>query len=345
MDALADRPVMRQAGLVIKVPRRPQELLESITPVDGTFTLAHFGIPDIDTNASIDGWAIEIDGMVRYPVRFTLDELLRRPKRTVISVHECAGNPFKPKQAVRGVANISWSGVDLREILDEAGVEPSARFIWSYGVDHGRFGKIQSDFYLKDLPIERVATGGVMLAYEMNGEPLTLEHGAPVRLFIPGYYGTNCVKWLRRMTIADRRADGPMTTVLYNDAPLRSRTLNHPALRRPVWEIAPESVIVSPVPEAELPFGQPIEIWGWAWASRGVANVEVSFDGGATCASANLAPRQDWSWQRFSCKWSPDIEGPVTLASRAMDSEGATQPRTGARNSIYKVKIRVIRKN
>lgn len=341
---MADHPAMRHTGLVIKFPRRPHELVESITPLDGIFTLAHFGIPDIDPSGLIEGWTIQIDGMVRHPIRLALDDLLRRPKRTVVSVHECAGNPFKPKQAVRGVANVSWSGADLSEILDEAGVQPSARFLWSYGVDHGQFGKTQSDFYLKDLPIERVAAGGVILAYEMNGEPLTLEHGAPVRLFIPGFYGTNCVKWLRRITVADRRADGPMTTVFYNDPPPRSRTASRLAGPRPVWEIAPESVIVNPAPEAELRAGQLIEVWGWAWASAGVANVDVSFDGGATYASASIAPQQNWSWQRFSRKWRPDREGSVVLASRAKDSKGATQPKAGARNSIYKVSIRVVRK-
>ncbi len=343
MDATAGRPAMRHTGLVIKFPRKPHELLKSVTPLDGIFTLAHFGIPDIDTNGSMGGWTIEVDGMVRRPIRVTFDELLRRPKRTVVSVHECAGNPFKPKQAVRGVANVAWSGVDLGEILDEAGIDPAARFIWSYGVDRGEFGKVRSEFYWKDLPIERVAAGGVTLAYEMNGERLTLEHGAPIRLFIPGYYGTNCVKWLRRITVADRRADGPLTTVFYNDSPPRSRTANRPAAPRPVWEIAPESMIVSPAPDTELRAGQPVEIWGWAWASRGVANVDVSFDGGATYDSAGLAPRQNWSWQRFSYNLVPDVEGTVALASRATDSEGVTQPKAGARNSIYKVSVRVPR--
>ncbi|MGA9882100.1 MAG: molybdopterin-dependent oxidoreductase [Candidatus Acidiferrales bacterium] len=345
MNAMADRPLMRHTGLVIKFPRRPHELVEATTPLDGIFTLAHYGIPDIDIGGSMGDWTIEIDGMVRHPIRLTLSDLLRRPKRTVVSVHECAGNPFKQKQAARGVANVSWSGVDIKEILDEAGVDPAARFIWSYGVDHGEFGKIRSEFYWKDLPIERVAAGGVTLAYQMNGQPLTLEHGSPIRLFIPGYYGTNCVKWLRRITVADRRADGPMTTVFYNDAPRRSRTANCHAAPRPVWEIAPESVIVSPAPGAELLAGLPIEIWGWAWSSRGVANVGVSYDGGATYDSASVAPRRNWSWQRFSYNWVPDVEGPVALASRATDSEGATQPKAGARNSIYKVGVRVVRKS
>jgi len=340
MDERADRPAMR-TGLVLKFPRRAHQLTESITPLDGTFTLAHFGIPEIDPNGSPRGWTIEVDGMVRQPIRLTLDYLMRRPKRTVVSVHECAGNPLKPKQAVRAVANLVWGGAGLREILDEAGINPAARFIWSYGVDHGEFGGLQSESYLKDLPLERVGAGDVILAYEMNGEPLTVEHGAPVRLFIPGYYGTNNVKWLHRMTIADRRADGPLTTLLYNDAGPRSRSAGRVSAPRPVWEIAPESIIVAPAPSTEIREREPFEIWGWTWAARGVARVEVSIDGGATYVRANLAARQDWSWQKFTYEWRPDAAGAVTLASRATDCNGVTQPRAGARNSIYKVVVRV----
>jgi DMSO/TMAO reductase YedYZ molybdopterin-dependent catalytic subunit len=94
--------------------------------------------------------------------------------------------------------------------------------------------------------------GGVLLAYKMNGAPLTLEHGAPVRLFVPGFYGTNCVKWLCRITVTDRRPENPMT-VLYTGGPDGSR---------PVWEIAPESIIVPPAQGAELRFGEPTEVWG-----------------------------------------------------------------------------------
>ena len=337
MDERANRPTMR-TGLVLKFPRRAHQLTESITPLEGIFTLAHFGIPDIDLNGSASGWTIEVDGMVHRPMRLTLDDLMRRPKRTVLSVHECAGNPLKPKQAVRAVANLVWSGAGLREILDEAGIYPAARFIWSYGVDHGEFGGLRSESYLKDLLLERVAADDVILAYEMNGEPLTVEHGAPVRLFVPGYYGTNSVKWLRRMTIADRRADGPLTTVLYNDAAPGARS-GRDSAPRPVWEIAPESIIVAPAPKTEIRARAPFEIWGWTWAARGIARVEVSVDGGATYARANLAARQDWSWQKFTYEWRTDVAGWVTLASRATDCDGVTQPRVGARNSIYKVGV------
>ncbi len=332
------RAVMLQKGLVIRFPRRPHQLTETATPLDGIFTLAHFGIPEIEPRL----WTIRIEGMVQRPLVLSVEELMRRPKRTVVSVHECAGNPLKPTEAFRAVANVAWSGADLREILDEATVDSAARFVWSYGVDHGEYEGTQNASYLKDLPLERAMAGEVLLAYEMNGEPLTIEHGAPVRLFIPGFYGTNNVKWLYRIEIADRRADSPMTTVLYNDAlPSASRGNSAGKSARPVWEIAPESVIVAPPPNAELPVGQAVQIWGWAWASRGVARAEVSTDGGATYQRAKLDGRAQWSWQRFSYDWVPVSAGTVAISCRATDSDGVTQPSHGARNSVHETVVSV----
>ncbi|MGH9718139.1 MAG: molybdopterin-dependent oxidoreductase [Candidatus Acidiferrales bacterium] len=335
MDRIQSR--MRQRGLVMRFPCRPDQLIEAATPLDSIFTLAHFGIPEIETQQ----WTIRIDGMVRHSIVLTLDDVMRWPKRTVLAVHECAGNPLNPTEATRGVANVVWGGADLREIFEDAGIDSAARFVWSYGVDHGEFGDIECESYLKDLPLDRLAKGDVILAYEMNRERLTVEHGAPVRLFVPGYYGTNSVKWLRRMTIADRRADGPMTTVLYNDEAGPSRVGGRDSSSRPVWEIAPESVIVAPAPNAELRAGKAVEIWGWAWAARGIAHVEVSTDAGATYESAELDDREQWSWQRFSYEWIPASAGKVTVSCRATDSDGATQPPTAARNSIHKTVVSV----
>lgn len=334
------QPSMGRKGLVVRFPRRPHQLTEAVTPLGGIFTLAHFGIPDIEGRQPR---TIKIDGLVRRPIVLTLDDVMRRPKRTVVSVHECAGNPVEPTQALRGVADLAWSGADLRGILDEAGIEPAARFVWSYGVDHGEYEGTQSESYLKDLPLERVMAGDAILAYEMNGEPLTTEHGAPVRLFIPGFYGTNCVKWLYRMTIADQRADGPMTTVLYNDRSSRSDGSKREAPPRPVWEIAPESIIVAPAPDVELRVGEPVQIWGWAWAARGVARVEVSTDGGARYGRAKLDGREQWSWQRFSYEWIPASAGKTTISCRATDSDGVTQPKADARNSIHEIAVIVTR--
>ena len=109
---------------------------------------------------------------------------------TVTAVLECFGNPLDPALPVRRVANVRWRGVPVRALLNAAGVEARATSVWAQGLDFGRFDGIDCACYLKDLPLDTVAERGI-IAYEMNGEPLTGEHGFPARLFVPGYFGTN----------------------------------------------------------------------------------------------------------------------------------------------------------
>jgi DMSO/TMAO reductase YedYZ molybdopterin-dependent catalytic subunit len=159
---------------------------------------------------------------------------------------------------------------------------------------------------------------------------LDAEHGFPLRLLIPGFYGTNCVKWLSRLHLADARADGPFTTLLYNDP--------DGAGTRPVWQVAPESVIVSPAPESCVG-PRDVEIWGWAWADGGVAAVEVSVDGGRSWRAAELEPRSGWRWQKFHLSLDAGGEGETVLMSRAIDRQGKMQPASDWRNSVYAVKV------
>jgi sulfane dehydrogenase subunit SoxC len=265
---------------------------------------------------------------VRHRRRYTLDELQRLPKREIRSVHNCVGNPLEPQVPTRRVANVVWGGVDLKMLLAEVGVAGAASYVWSYGIDYGEFTGTYCDSYLKDLPLERVDAGDVLVAYELNGEPLPAEHGFPIRLFVPGWYGTNSVKWLFRMTLADDRAEGLFTTVYYNDP-------------RPTWAIEPDSVIVVPAPDQRVQVAGPIEIWGWAWAAAGIRTVEVSVDGGRTWRAATVDSRREWSWQRFSLWWHPADAGRVTIACRATDYAGAGQPPAGARNEIHSVAVTV----
>ena len=183
---------------------------------------------------------------------------------------------------------------------------------------------------MKDCPLDRLERGDVLLAYEINGEPLDAEHGFPLRLLVPGFYGTNSVKWLSRLHLADRRAEGPFTTQLYNDA-VEGGT-------RPVWQIAPESVIVNPAPAAQVG-GQAVEIWGWAWADGGVAAVEISTDGGQSWAPAALDRPNGWSWQKFRASWQAEGAGEAVLMSRATGTQGAVQPLADWRNCVHAVPV------
>ncbi|WP_331376950.1 molybdopterin-dependent oxidoreductase [Sinorhizobium chiapasense] len=264
-----------------------------------------------------------------------------RPKKTIETVHQCCGSPLEPTVPTRRVANVCWGGVDLAELLNEIGVDANARFLWSYGLDGGEFAGTSCDWYLKDLPLERLSAGGVLIAYELNGAPLPAEHGFPARLVVPGYYGTNSVKWLWRLQLAARRADGLFTTTLYNDASdARDLAAGLPP-RRPVWALAPESIIVAPAPDAAVALHEPVEIWGWAWSFRGIAGVQVSTDGGINYRHATLEPRRGWAWQPFSLQWRPSHRGVAQLCARAIEAGGAAQPVEGARNAIHTVRVMV----
>jgi len=307
----------------------PHQLVERVTPQRDLFVLAHLGIPHVDAAQ----WRLAVAGLVERPMTLTLDDLRCLPAREVESFHQCAGAPRRPDLAARRVANLVWRGVDLAELLRGCGVAADAKFLWAYGLDHGRYEDLSAKWYVKDLPLGRLAEGGVILAYEVNGEPLAPEHGFPLRLIVPGYYGTNTVKWLWRLELATARAAGPFTTVLYNDPDPAAGT-------RPVWEAPPESLLVAPK-SGPLPAGAAVEIWGWTWGAAGIAKVEISPDGGETWSAATVEPRRQWSWQRFTFDWRPPRIGTFTLAARATDARGATQPLAKARNAIHTVTVTI----
>jgi sulfane dehydrogenase subunit SoxC len=329
-------PFLQGNTPVRDVKLRPHELTSPLTDVADLFVLAHFGVPRVDPAR----WLVSIAGMVERPRSFTLEELKARPKRVVEAVHQCCGNPLEPAVPARRVANVRWGGADLGALLDEAGIDPAARFVWSFGVDGGEFAGTHSNWYVKDLPVQRLAAGEVLLAYELNGAPLPAEHGFPVRLVVPGYYATNSVKWLWRIQVAERRTERPFTTMFYNDDPGEGGAAAG-RRSRPVWAIAPESIIVKPAPDAVIGVYKPAEIRGWAWCYGGAAAVEITFDEGASFTRAALAPRRGWEWQSFSLLWLPLEPGEVHIGARAIDAGGVAQPLAGARNAMHSVRVLV----
>jgi DMSO/TMAO reductase YedYZ molybdopterin-dependent catalytic subunit len=263
---------------------------------------------------------------------FVLDyeALVRLPAVEVTAVLECFGNPVEPDVATRRVANVVWRGARLEDLLDRAGVRPEARYVWAEGLDSGSFANVQSDRYVKDLPLARALEPDVLVAWAMNGTELTVEHGFPARVFVPGYFGTNAVKWLSRLTLAAERPDSLFTTRLYN-----RRVAGE---LRPVRELDVHAVIVAPADGATLPRG-PQVIEGWAWSHEPVRAVEVSLDAGATWTEARLAPRgPDHQWQAFTLAWDASVPGRHELQARATDVEARTQPAAG-RNRIHSVKV------
>jgi DMSO/TMAO reductase YedYZ molybdopterin-dependent catalytic subunit len=316
-----------------RLPLAPHQMRDRVTRRADVIVLCHLGVARLDAA----DWSLTIDGLVARPRTLRLVDLLSRPKVEVTSVHQCAGSPLQPAEPTQRVCNVTWGGTQLADLLAECEPSDDARFVWATGADHGTFGGVAVDAYVKDLPIERVPAD-VLVAYEMNGAPLLPEHGWPARLVAPGFYGTNSVKWLTRLTLTEARATGPFTTRWYNDPAPDGKV---PGATQPVWAIAPQSVIVAPAPDARLDLGRATDIWGWAWADGGVRSVAVTADGGATWHAATLEPPAGRAWQRFALSWTPTQTGRTRLAARATASSGEVQPDVGRRNAVHAVTVHV----
>jgi DMSO/TMAO reductase YedYZ molybdopterin-dependent catalytic subunit len=316
-------------------PLAPHEMRNRLTRTQDIMVLCHLGVPRLER----EQWSLSIDGMVERPRTLRFDDLMRYRRAEVVSIHECCGSPFAPFEPKRRVCNVKWAGVRLVDVLADCRPSAAARYIWSYGADSGNFSGAVVDAYSTDLPIARVEAD-VLIAYELNGSPLPAEHGFPARLVVPGFYGTNSVKWLTRMTLAEGRAQGPFTTRWYND-PVLDGAGRETGETTPVWSIAPESLIVSPMPHETIELSAEREIWGWAWADGGVRSVHVRTDDEATWRAAEVEPPCGRAWQRFSMPWTPRQRGMVALASRAEAMGGQVQPSSGRRNATYEVPVNV----
>jgi len=317
--------LMDPRGFTLRQPAGPDQLVDAITPENCLFMVTHLGIARLD----VADWSLSIDGMVGRPRSWNFDELCRLPRKQVVSVHECAGSPVFPLIPQRRVGTVIWTGVPLAELLRASDVDPGATFVWLEGADHGSFAGHECPAYTKDLPIRKALEEDTLLAFEINGEPLPSDRGFPVRAVVPGFYGTNSVKWIKRITAATSRSTGLFTTRYYNDPPAVGES--HV---QPVWELAPNSIIVAPAANARVHPG-PIQVWGWAWGHAPVVRVDVSTDGGTAWTEARVDERQAWRWQRFESEWQVPSVGEYQLLCRATDERGTTQPLTPRRNRSH----------
>lgn len=153
-------------GFFGRLPSKPHDLTDRITPTVQSIVLCHMGIPRL----SAARWRLDVGGLVERPIILTQDDLLGFEKKQVTSVHQCAGSPLRPDEPSQRVCNVVWGGVPLSTILAMAGVRPEAKYLWSQGADSGEFGNVECGHYVKDLPLGQ-ADQNALLAYEMNGAP------------------------------------------------------------------------------------------------------------------------------------------------------------------------------
>ncbi len=306
-----------------------EALRHPITPVGLHYLLIHFDIPAVDETA----WRLTVGGKVERPLTLTLAELEARPARTQAVTLECAGNGralLAPRALSQpwlreAVGTAEWTGTSLAPILREAGLADGASEVVFTGLDRGIQGDVEHT-YERSLPLADALRDEVLLAYAVNGRPLPPQHGFPIRLVVPGWYGMTHVKWLDSITVAAEPTDGWQQSVAYH---LRR---SEDEQGTPVTRMLARSLLIPPGIPDFLTRTRFVEagthvLEGRAWSGWGlVERVEVSPDGGATWGDATLdEPVSEFAWRGWTWAWDAE-PGEHELCVRATDSTGRTQP-------------------
>jgi sulfite oxidase len=308
----------------------PAALDAELTRNDLFFVRSHFGPAVIDPRS----YRLEIGGLVDRPIALSLAELRQLPKVTLPAVLQCSGNGrglYRPRLAgaqwERGaVGQAQWSGVRLGDVLRRAGVKPEGKFVRLLGGE--RPPMPQTPLFARSIPLAKALHPATLLAYEMNGAPLPLLHGAPLRAVVPGWVGDDWVKWLRSIRVETGEDDGFYMKTGYRipEPPVKPGETPRPEAMRVMTAMPVKSLITRPLAGARLRAIATV-IAGAAFAGeRTVRAVEVSTDGGATWRAARVAPSPGiGAWQRFELPWQPE-PGQHRLLARATDDAGVTQP-------------------
>jgi DMSO/TMAO reductase YedYZ molybdopterin-dependent catalytic subunit len=309
----------------------PVALLDPfLTPSDALFVRSHMSVPAADAAA----WRLSLDGDVRTPLTLSLADLRQMPAASVVATLECAGNgraffdpPVAGIQWRKGaVGTVRWTGVRLRDLVSRAGGAPAATYVWMNGAD--RPLGTQPPF-VRQIPLQKAVDPDTLVAYEMNGQPLSSAHGAPLRAVVPGWEGAYSVKWLNRLTVATREHDGFWVASAYK-FPVRRVTPGAAVDARdmaPLTGLALKSLITRPL-DGDVVAPGPVRVAGFAWAGDvRIARVDVSIDAGASWVPARLTgPVHKYAWRRFECDVMVSRREVHTVLSRATDEHGATQP-------------------
>ena len=337
------RLAARNHGLPLEALRHP------ITPAGLHYLLIHYDIPSVDPET----FRLEVTGAVERPLTLSLGDLRARTGVSEPITFECAGNgralleprPLSQPWLTEAVGTAEWGGTPLAPLLEEAGPSEAAIELLFSALDRGIEGGV-AQAYERAIPLD--AAREALLAYEMNGGPLPPQHGFPLRLVVPGWYGMQNVKWLTRITVLEERFGGYQNAVGYRmyDAD------GEPG--EPVTRMLPRSLMVPPgVPDfmtrvRHVEAG-PTTLKGRAWSGHGsIERVEVSTDGGATFTAAVLEPPLGPNaWRGWSFDWEA-TPGDHVLSSRATDAAGHTQPleppwnlKGYANNAVERITVQV----
>jgi DMSO/TMAO reductase YedYZ molybdopterin-dependent catalytic subunit len=309
----------------------------------------HFQIPKLDPAL----WRLKVDGLVDRPLSLSLRDLTNMPSQTNVVTLECAGNgrsTLNPR--VNGeqwnfgaVSTAEWTGVPLVEVLDRTGPKPGAREVLFCGTDSGRVdGRDDPIHFERSLRIDDARGSDVLLAYAMNGEPLPMQHGYPLRLIVPGWYAVASVKWLDRIELSGEPFGGHyQTDTYYFESQRDGKIVREPATLQRV-----RSLITEPEGNAEIERGQ-FKVCGVAWSGAApIARVDVSVNGGPWQEARLVGERKRYRWQWWELLLRVDEPGVVEIRARAADLANRVQPevpewnRLGyGNNAIQKIQVQV----
>ena len=332
----------RNHGMPLEALRYP------VTPVGLHYLLIHYDVPVVEPET----WRLTVRG--ERELVLGLEELRARPVAEVTVTMECAGNgrakldprPVSQPWLLEAVGTARWRGTPLRPLLDEAGIGEAVEVLCT-GLDRGIEAEEEQAFQ-RSLPLEEALRDEVLLAYEMNGAPLPPQHGFPLRLVVPGWYGMTNVKWLERIELVDTPFAGYQNSWSYR---LRQAEEEEGV---PLDRMQPRSLMVPPgIPEfmtrdRTVEAGE-VLLEGRAWSGHApVDRVEISSDGGAAWDVAELEPAGDpWAWRGWLFRWHAQ-PGEHVLCCRARDEAGNEQPHEPpwnlggyANNAVQAVRVTV----
>jgi DMSO/TMAO reductase YedYZ molybdopterin-dependent catalytic subunit len=325
-----------QIGLILRALEPlnlefPFHQLDSfLTPNHLFYVRSHFPVPRLERA----GFSLNIDGAVNSPFTIGLEELKAMPSVTRPATLECAGNariflvpPVKGVQWELGaVSTAEWTGVPLSALLEKAGVESGACEIVFEAADSGTPAEEPvppgATKYARSIPMSKA--GDALIAYRMNGEEISPDHGFPLRAIVPGHYGMASVKWLTKIRVVTAPFPGYFQT---SDYASWEDDAGNP-VRRPLAVMALKSAIARPRTHEFISAGTDYKIYGAAWGGDAtVAAVEVTTDGGKTWSAARfLDEAQPFVWRRWELEWKvPTEKGTYVLKSRAIDAKGKRQ--------------------
>lgn len=310
-----------------------------ITPTDQLYIRNNLPAPDASIIADRDGWAVSVEG-VKNPRTLTVKDLKSMGLETMAMVLQCSGNgrglfPTKPSGTpwqVGAAGCVVWSGVPVRAVVEAlGGINERMPYMTGTGGE-----KLPEGIDPKSVMVERSvpvkAMADALLAWEMNGEPIPLAHGGPLRLIVPGYTGVNNVKYIKRLAFTAEQTDAAIQKTGYRISPPGQKgDPSHPS----VWEMGPKSWINSPAPESGPLVAGPVQIKGVAFGGiNAVKSVEVSVDGGKTWKHARLVGPDmgRYAWRQFVLPATLE-PGSHTIACMVVDAEGNRQPEGRVENA------------